>query len=213
MKYELHGMRNTGTYKTWSEMRQRCSNKNKDNYKYYGGKGVKVCKEWDASFNAFYRDMGERPENHSIDRIDSSGDYTKENCRWSVRKEQARNKNNNRIIEYDGRALCLAEWAEIYDLRNATIWRRLSKGMTPPECFLPVGKIPRGSESHKTIQISKSKANTSGITGVHWKKASKKWQASIMVNGKAIHLGSFTDKSEAICARKSAEASNRRGHI
>ena len=79
------------TYAIWSQMRQRCNNpKNKD-YKNYGFRGITVCKEWN-SFDQFLKDMGERPENLSLDRIDNNGSYCKENCRWATYLEQAQNK-------------------------------------------------------------------------------------------------------------------------
>jgi hypothetical protein len=148
MKHERHGMRNTKTYRSWSEMRQRCNNPNSDKYKYYMERGIRVCDEWNGSFVKFFNDMGERPENHTLDRINVDKGYFKENCRWASTKEQARNKRDNRVIEYNGNKRCMSEWAEIYGIKVGTLWRRLNKGMQPPECFLPVGKVPRGINSH-----------------------------------------------------------------
>jgi hypothetical protein len=84
-----HGLSNKSrTYKTWKEMRNRCNNPNADNYKWYGGRGVKIAKEW-GDYVVFLSDMGERPEGKTLDRIDSDGDYCPENCKWSTPKEQA----------------------------------------------------------------------------------------------------------------------------
>jgi hypothetical protein len=84
-----HGVANkTRTYRSWKEMRQRCLNPNSDKWKWYGGRGITISKEWD-SFEVFLLDMGERPEGKSIDRIDSDGNYCKDNCKWSTPKEQA----------------------------------------------------------------------------------------------------------------------------
>jgi len=82
----------SSTYRSWLAMRDRCSSRltNKDR-KHYFEKGIVVCKEWD-SFDQFLKDMGERPENTSIDRIDSSKGYYKENCKWSTVREQNRNR-------------------------------------------------------------------------------------------------------------------------
>ncbi len=150
-KKGTHGMGKTRTYKIWSCMLQRVSNKNSSAWKYYGGRGIKVCDDW-IKFENFFRDMGEANKNQSIDRIDNEGDYCPENCRWVSLKVQARNKRNNRIIKYKGKSLCISEWAEIYSIKVATLWARLVKGMEPPECFLPVGEIPRGGAARKSQQ-------------------------------------------------------------
>lgn len=87
----IHGYYGTPTYSTWASMVQRCTNPNRHNYPYYGGRGITFCKEW-ASFDAFLRDMGERPAGLTLDRIDVDGMYCPSNCRWSTRKEQAQNR-------------------------------------------------------------------------------------------------------------------------
>lgn len=76
------------TYRTWKEMRQRCSNPKRDQWQWYGGRGISVCPEWN-SFETFLGDMGERPERMTLDRIDSDGNYCKANCRWATSKQQA----------------------------------------------------------------------------------------------------------------------------
>ena len=87
-----HGYRYTKTYKSWDCMKQRCLNPNSPNYYNYGGRGITVCKEWVDDFRNFLRDMGERPEGTTIDRIDVNDDYNSYNCRWATPQEQRGNR-------------------------------------------------------------------------------------------------------------------------
>lgn len=126
-RFRKHGLKNSAEYKIWSLMRDRCNNPNNPKYEYYGGKGVTVCKRWD-DFACFLADMGKRPtEGHTIDRKDGKLNYCPENCRWSTRKEQARNRSNTVMLTVEGIEKPLAEWAEIknipYDILKKRIWR------------------------------------------------------------------------------------------
>lgn len=82
----LHGMADTPIHKLWVGMKTRCYNKNVKIYKYYGGRGIKVCDRWHQFIN-FYEDMGDRPKGLQLDRINNDGDYSPENCRWVTPKE------------------------------------------------------------------------------------------------------------------------------
>lgn len=79
-------------------MKSRCYNKNRHSYRHYGGRGIKVCDRWLNDFWAFVKDMGDRPKDHSLDRINNDGNYDPSNCKWSTQTEQVRNtrvqKNN-----------------------------------------------------------------------------------------------------------------------
>jgi len=93
----------TPTYLTWDGMRQRCNNPKAHGYKYYGGRGIKVCAHWD-SFENFLADAGERPEGMTLDRIDNDGDYAPGNCRWATAEEQRANRCTCRTCPIHGRA-------------------------------------------------------------------------------------------------------------
>lgn len=123
---KTHGMSESKEYIIWSAMNQRCSNKNNKGYKYYGGRGIKVCKGW-LKFENFYKDMGNKPQGLSLDRIDNSKGYCKENCRWATRKEQQRNTRYNKMIAYKGETKCLVEWSEELNMNYNTLLSRLCR--------------------------------------------------------------------------------------
>jgi len=83
-------------YSVWSGMKDRCHNKRAQSYKYYGGRGIKVCDMWRYSFASFIEGMGPRTTSkHQIDRIDNEGIYEPSNCRWVTCKVNAHNRRNS----------------------------------------------------------------------------------------------------------------------
>lgn len=91
-----HGLSLSSTYKSWYNMLTRCTNPNTAKFKYYGGKGITVCDKW-FKFTEFLADMGEKPrQGYSIDRIDSTKGYFKDNCQWLLQEDNARKQSNNR---------------------------------------------------------------------------------------------------------------------
>jgi hypothetical protein len=119
---KTHGLRNTGTYSTWNAIKTRCLNKKSKDYSAYGGAGIYMCQEWVDSFEQFYLDMGERPKGRSIDRIDNTKGYFKENCRWATRSEQQQNKQCSRIWIIKGVTFkSMQEAADYFKVTKQTI--------------------------------------------------------------------------------------------
>ena len=126
---KTHGKSKTSTYQSWCNMKERCENPCAKSYAYYGGRGIQVCTKWAESFDAFLADMGLRPQGrYEIDRIDNEGNYEAGNCRWVKRIQNARNKRSNRKVTFEGRTLCIAEWAEVTGLPRYVIEKRLRVG-------------------------------------------------------------------------------------
>lgn len=107
-------------------MIERCSRSKRDNFEHYGGRGITVCERW-QTFENFFADMGERPAGTSLDRLDVNGHYEPGNCRWATKKEQMRNMRTNRIVEYQGRTMTLADAAEQAGLDYCLVMNRLSR--------------------------------------------------------------------------------------
>jgi len=137
---QSHGMSNTPEYNTWASMRHRCLNKKSPSYKYYGGRGIKVCGEWLNDFGAFYRDMGPRPEGMTLDRIDNDGDYTPENCRWATKAEQSNNKSNTVPREVWCGSRKLTKLAQENGVSYQCLKQRIKSGWPEDEAAMtPVG--------------------------------------------------------------------------
>ena len=121
-------MKKSKLYIAWVNMKQRCYNQNKWDYKYYGGKGVKVCDEWRHNFLAFenWAILNGYTNNLTLDRIDVNKNYEPSNCRWVDVKTQANNKSNNHFLTYRGKTQTIAQWSKETGLSADTITRRIN---------------------------------------------------------------------------------------
>lgn len=117
-------------FQLWCEMRYRCINPNKDNYKYYGARGIRVCERW-LVFANFVTDMGDRPPGTTLDRINRDGDYEPGNCRWASKQQQMNNMTSNRILLVDGVQMTIAEASR----EDRLVWAGWGWSFDPDEGF------------------------------------------------------------------------------
>lgn len=126
-------------YRTWCSMRARCRNKEAVSYKDYGGKGVRVCDEWENDFVSFYNwaiNNGWSPGLQLDKDIKGNGLlYGPNACMFVTRSVNCRHKSNNRVITYDGVSKTLAEWSEITGISRIAIHSRIQRGWDLKKVF------------------------------------------------------------------------------
>lgn len=126
-KNATHGMSTTPEFVVWTGMHERCHNPKSASYKDYGGRGIGVCERW-SSFQAFYADVGPRPNKQAqLDRIDNNSGYRPDNVRWATRVEQARNRRSTIDLEFQGKTQCLSAWAFDLGITLQALQYRLEK--------------------------------------------------------------------------------------
>lgn len=141
-----HGKTKTCLYNSWRGMKDRCINPNSTNYSNYGGRGIKVCDEWQvfdeflkwAINNGYVKGL-------SIERINNNGNYEPGNCRWATRIEQNNNRRTNHMITFNGKTKSTTEWSRITGINYRTLKSRLETGWTVEDALLtPTGAIKTG---------------------------------------------------------------------
>lgn len=135
---DTRGRKPAREYRAWWDMRRRTTGVKRSDYRYYGGRGIKVCDRWFNSYEAFLKDMGRCPEGYTIERIDNNGNYEPSNCRWASRKEQASNRRNTKTITFEGRTQAISAWSDDTGISYDTLHQRLSNGIDPSKIFSPV---------------------------------------------------------------------------
>lgn len=114
----IHNQSNSRIYHIWQHMKARCKNQNNPRYARYGGRGIKVCEEWENSFESFWewsRTHGYE-DDLTIDRINNDGNYEPSNCRWIPFADQSRNRSTNIKIKIGNVTKTLTEWCIIFDV-------------------------------------------------------------------------------------------------
>ncbi len=124
-------------YQVWDSMRQRCNNPNNKHYKNYGGRGIKVCKEWETDFSSFYNWAIKNgyKKGLTIDRSNNDKGYSPNNCRWITTAEQNRNKRNNVYFIIDGEKKCIKDLCNKYNCSTYKILRMARDGKIKYEYF------------------------------------------------------------------------------
>jgi hypothetical protein len=138
-----HGMSFSREYRSWESMLNRCEKPTDREYPMWGGRGIKVCERW-HDFNNFYADMGKRPPNTTLDRIDNNGNYEPSNCRWANAKTQANNRRSNTLITFNGKTQTLQQWADETGIYKNTISMRINHyGWSIEKALTTPSIIPR----------------------------------------------------------------------
>jgi len=124
-----HGLADTPAYEAWRSMRNRCYKKRTSHFERYGGRGIKVCDEWQKDFSAFYAYVGPRPSpKHSIHRKDNNGNYEPGNVEWATQQTQCNHRSNSRILEHNGRKQTMTQWSRELGIGVTTIFLRIKSG-------------------------------------------------------------------------------------
>jgi len=156
----------------WAEMRKRCLNSGSQRYKDYGGRGIKICTEWNnpkvfvEHFMDEWLEMKRKYPNQrlSLDRINVNGNYVPCNCQIATMKMQANNTRLNRLITYRGKMQTMAQWAEELGLSKSTISYRINKLGWSPDKALTV------KPENRETRMFTAKGITLSILG--WSKRS-----------------------------------------
>lgn len=121
-----HKQTGSRIYRIWVGMKGRCGNKNHISYKYYGGRGIKLCEAWNSNFDAFFdwSNNNGYEENLTIDRIYNDKDYSANNCRWADKTTQSRNqrKQKNCASIYIGVSRSGANWMSCITVNKKVIY-------------------------------------------------------------------------------------------
>lgn len=123
-----HGKSRSRAYNSWSQMKYRCERESHVAFREYGERGITVCERW-QSFENFLADMGNPPDGHSLDRIDTNGNYEPGNCRWATPKQQVENRRNTVYVQHHGKKQTLVDACKELGLNIHGVRQRLRRGL------------------------------------------------------------------------------------
>ena len=130
------------TARCWDNMIDRVSDPKATSWDRYGGRGIIVCERW-RTFANFLADMGEKPSGLTLERIDNNGNYEPLNCRWATPKEQGQNRNTNVFLEFSGRRLNIAQWAEVIGISRFILYERIRRGWSVEDALTTPRVVPK----------------------------------------------------------------------
>jgi len=163
LSLRTHKKSGTHLYRVWQGMKARCNNPRNHRYNRYGGRGIKVCSEWENNFESFYSwaNTNGYQDDLTIDRIDNDGNYTPGNCRWASRRTQSRNRSSNVLVEHKREKMTLIQLSEETGVPYSTLSARHDRGDNIHLLARPLNASTgrkRGENNHKakiTEQIAR----------------------------------------------------------
>lgn len=134
---KTHGLSDSRIIQTYSNMKRRCDNPKNNSYKYYGGKGITYCEKW-KTFDGFLDDMYDTyKDGLTIERLDNSKNYCKENCTWATMKQQENHTGHNHKVEYQGETLNIIQLVERTGTDYDLVKNRINRGWSVEDALKP----------------------------------------------------------------------------
>lgn len=173
-----HGCSKERLYRVWRGMIDRCYDERNESYGHYGGRGIQVCEDWRSSYLVFkefmishgYKEDAKRGE-CTIERVDINGNYSPDNCKVISMQEQAWNKTNSHMEEYNGEKKTIAEWALEYNIPYNLIFKRLQRGWTMHEAL---NTPKKSAKLHEVDGVTHTLKEWAQILGIPWSTLRKK---------------------------------------
>ena len=173
-------------YSTWKSMKSRCTNPNVHCYHRYGGRGILICERWN-NFLLFLEDMESSfQEGLTLDRKNTDGNYTPENCRWATKEEQSNNKSDSLKLLFEGEYYTEAQLARKTGVSRTTIQQRRMNNYSVDEMIYGrkgVGKFEL--EYNGNIYSGKELAELLGIEAATLRyRVRQGWSVDEVINGR-----------------------------